>query len=79
MSIAVQLQTPDLEESFSGIISMDLAVGKDCRVYIGGNKEFVLFKVRGWIAPANGNYKIVFDGHGKRYRMTLIAKSSDFA
>lgn len=77
MSIAVQL-LPDIGDSFSGIISVDLQVGKDCRIYIGGDKTFVLYKVKGWIGPHNGVYKVVFDGHGKRYRMELIAKSSDF-
>jgi hypothetical protein len=76
-SVAVQLIQPD-GDSFSGILVADPKVGQDVRVYIGQDKIYRIFKVRGWIRLCGSNSCILFDYYGKRFRLRMLASSDQF-
>jgi hypothetical protein len=76
-SVAVSLTQPD-GELVSGILLADPKVGQDCRIYLGGERIHYIRKVRGWIGPAHKEYVILFDCHGNRYRLKLLATSDQF-
>jgi len=61
-----------------GILTAMPKLGSDCRIYLGGNQEFRIVGVKGWIGPSDGKYLIIFDREGYRFKVEQFASSKDF-
>lgn len=65
-------------ETKQGILVTNPQVGSNCLIYLGGSLYLRIFNVKGWIGPAEGNYIILFDAEGKRFRIEVTASSDEF-
>jgi hypothetical protein len=76
-SVAIQLTQPN-GDAVNGILMEDPKVGSDCRVYLGADRIYCISRVKGWLGQIGGGYFILFDKHGSRFKMAIIARSGDF-
>jgi len=56
----------------------DPKVGKNFSIYLGADKKYTIPSVKGWVKLVGGDYTIIFDKSGERYRVSVLATSDEF-